>query len=63
MDKYQNILKKVTSFMYIPHKREGGPCHPDFYGIGCNPTDSTTDRYKRQLDAYIKDIYGVSPDG
>ena len=57
---YEEAKKKVTRFDYVPCKREGSPCHPDFYGIGCNPTDSTTNQYHQQLDAYIKDIYGVS---
>ena len=58
---YEEAREQVTSFTYLPCKREGGPCHPDFYGIGCNPQDSTTEWYERQLNAYIKDIYGVSP--
>ena len=63
MSEYQEILKKVSDPMYVCIKPEGKAAHPDWYGIGCNPApDKGSERYNRQLNAYIKDIYGVEPD-
>jgi hypothetical protein len=60
---YQEAKERVTHWDYVALKREGAPCHPDWYGIGCNPaSDRGSERYNKQLNAYIKNIYGVSPD-
>ncbi len=64
MSEYQEIRDRVTGLGYVALKQEGAPAHPDWYGIGCNPADDKgSDRYNRQLDAYIKHIYGVGTSG
>ena len=56
---YEEIKAKVTSILYVPVKKEGAAAHPDWYGIGCNPSTMDPDKYARQLDLYIADVYGV----
>ena len=57
---YTEAREHVLHWDYVALKKEGGACHPDWYGIGCNPApDKGSERYNRQLDAYIKDVYGV----
>lgn len=57
---YQEVRNKVTQFMYTPVKREGGYIHPDDPVMG---VDRSSPYYEEHLNNYIKDIYGVEPNG
>ena len=62
---YTEARKHVTSGFYVALKCEGEALHPDHAGVGSSYGKygkEGEEFFERQLNAYIKRFYGVTPD-
>ena len=58
---YEEAREKVTHPFYCDLKAEGAPAHPQGWTFGDFTHGAYAKWYDRQLNAYIKHHYGVSP--